>query len=59
MRNAGVVTGAFMKNYIGFLLGLVFGSTIATLTCISILGTPDINSENASDIDRLKECLFE
>jgi len=46
------------KNYIGFLLGLVFGASVATLTCISILGTPEINSENVSDVDKLKECLF-
>lgn len=52
------VAGGIAKNYIGFLLGLVFGASVATVTCVSILGTPDINKENLSDVDKLKECLF-
>lgn len=52
------VAGGVVKGYIGFLLGLVFGSIVATLTCISILGTPELDSENISDVDKLKECLF-
>ena len=58
MSNARSTAIAFTKNYIGFLLGLVFGSIVATLTCISILGTPELDSENISDVDKLKECLF-
>lgn len=52
------VAGSVAKNYIGFLLGLVFGASVATMTSISILGTPNINEENLSDVDKLKECLF-
>jgi hypothetical protein len=46
------------KNYIGFLVGLIFGASVASVTCVSILGTPSVNQENISDVDKLKECLF-
>lgn len=59
MSSFATVAGSMAKNYTGFLLGLVFGAAVATLTCISILGTPEINEENLSDVDKLKECLFE
>lgn len=58
MSSFTTVARGIAKNYIGFLLGLIFGASVATLTCISILGTPEINEENLSDVDKLKECLF-
>lgn len=56
VRNAAK---GFFKNYIGFLVGLSFGATVATLTTYSILGPAEINQENISDIDKLKKCLFD
>ena len=50
--------GSVAKNYIGFLVGLIFGASVASLTCVSILGTPSVNQESVSDIEKLKECLF-
>ena len=50
---------SFLKNYIGFLVGLVFGATVATLTSYSLLGPPDINEDSLTDIDRFMECLVD
>jgi len=50
---------SFFKNYVGFLIGLIFGATVATLTSYFILGPPKIKQENLSDIDRFMECLVD
>lgn len=59
MSSAKNAAKGFFKNYIGFLVGLSFGATVATLTAYSILGPAEINQENISDIDKLKKCLFD
>tara|TARA_B100001094_G_scaffold241771_1_gene237700 strand:- start:3676 stop:3864 length:189 start_codon:yes stop_codon:yes gene_type:complete len=58
MSSFAKAAGSVAKNYIGFLVGLIFGASVASLTCVSILGTPSVNQENISDVDKLKECLF-
>ena len=48
---------SFLTNYISFLVGLVFGSAVATLTSYSLLGPPDIGGDSIANIDKFVECL--
>ena len=46
---------AFFKNYLGFIIGLVFGSVVATLTTYSIFHDPS----SIAEIFALEKCLLE
>ena len=59
MRDVKGAVKILFKNYIGFLIGLIFGAIVATLTSYYILGPPKIKPENISDIDRFMECLVD
>jgi hypothetical protein len=43
-----------MKNYLGFILGLLFGSVVATFTSYNLF----YNIESLSNIELIQECLL-
>ena len=43
-----------LKNYFGFILGLVFGSTVATLTTYNIF----YNVDSLRNIEVIQKCLI-
>jgi hypothetical protein len=59
MANLKNFIKSLAKSNLSFLAGLIYGSIVVAITSYIILGPVALDEENLSDVDRLKECIFE